>query len=113
MLSEFSSFIYSPYDTTQERREKYKFWKKYYYFKNNKIFKLSFKNYAVLESVIVTKKNVFKNTKQYFQYCYLFQLKPISSFIEIEEYTKEFERNVKIERLQQDYIKKKNLQTTV
>lgn len=113
MLSEFSPFIYSTYDTPTQRQQKYKFWKKYYHFKNNKVFKLSFENFAILEGVIVTKKNIFKNTKQYFQYCYLFKLKPISSFIEIEEYSINFERNVKIERLQNQYYKqKKNIQTT-
>ena len=51
-----------------------------------------------MESVIVTQKNIIKNTKQYFQYCFMFKLQPISSFIDIENYSIEFERNVKNER---------------
>lgn len=48
-----------------------------------------------MESIIVKQKNISKNTKQYFQYCFLFNLKPVSSFIDIEIYSIKFEQEIK------------------
>ena len=86
---------YSNKDTDKKRYKKCKFWKEYYYIKDNNITELSFEEFTLLQSVELKLTHIIRNSIKYNNYCNKYRVDKISSDIEIIRYTLRMRRYIK------------------